>query len=304
MINKIIRWRLLLPCLAIALLGAITLSIITVNAQNQSASDLEVRLKQKGIPVRSVNTISRIPYLVEISLNSQSENNDLTPEDNWFTTMAAREATLAYQIGVKLNGYKLTVYNAKNEIISSSEAYFYPNDPSQNMTAKTLAYDSSKTREIVMSQLAFGDLKQDLVDVLADSTPGSTGQILNIQVSAADLSSANLAMPKFLNSLFQLLDTINTNQGAHIILCHLRVVDGKDSVLLDYVKDLEVGATHWKMADGFYDEWFPHPDKLIPTPTLVKSVPSVTGTPLSTSTPEIPAGSYPPPPTPTTHPYP
>ncbi len=261
--------------------------VIQVNAQEQSVDDIFDRLEQKGVPVLKVSTIHRLPYRIEIDLQSASQSDDLALEDNWFMQLAHREATLAYRIGIRLASYRLNVYNAAGALIYATETYLYPEDLSQNSQPARTQVDNQNAEQIVAGNLQLAGLKLDELAVTPEDSLGGNGQILLIQVSGKDLADVNGSLPKFLDSFFQLLDTINAQHGTNIVLCHLRVIDAKGEVLLDYVRDLEGGSTQWTAAEGLYSDWIPKP-ALAPT----------AGTP-----PTIENG-YPPPPTLTPQPYP
>jgi len=262
--------------------------VIKVNAQDQNANDIFERLDQKGVPVIKIMTINRFPYEIEINLQSKSENNHLALDDNWFMLLAHREATRAHRIGLQLTRYQLNVYNIKGELISSTDTYLHPEDMSHKSQPGMSVVDIQTTRKIVKDNLQLADLSLDELEVTPEDTLGSNGQVVFIQVSGKDLEGVNRSLPRFLDSLFQLLDTVNSQKGTNIVLCHLRITDTAGNVLLDYVQDLEGGSTQWTSAEGLYSDWFPNPS-LAPT-----------STPPSTSV----ESGYPVLPTTTTHPYP
>ena len=262
--------------------------VIKVNAQDQNANDIFERLDQKGVPVIKIMTIKRFPYEIEINLQSKSENNHLALDDNWFMQLAHREATLTHRIGIQLTRYRLNVFNIKGELISSTETYRYHEDITQKSQSEMSIVDIQTTRKIVNDNLQLADLSLDELKVTPEDTLGSNGQVVFIQVSGKDLEDVNRSLPRFLDSLFQLLDTVNSQKGTNIVLCHLRLVDIAGNVLLDYVRDLEGGSSQWTTAEGLYSDWFPKP-ALAPN-----------STPPSTAV----ESGYPVPPTSTTHTYP
>lgn len=261
--------------------------VIQVNVQEQSADDIYARLEQKGVPVLKVSTIQRLPYKIEIDLQSVSQSGRLALEDNWFMQLAHREAALAYRLGLRLASYRLNVYNAAGELIYATETYLYPDDLSQNTQSGKTSVDHQSAEQIVTDNLQLAGLTLNELAVTPEDTLGGNGQFLLIQVSGKDLAEVNGSLPKFLASFFQLMDTINAQQGTYIVLCHLRVVDATGNVLLDYVRDLEGGSTQWTAAEGLYSDWFPKP-ALAP----------------AAETPVRIENSYPPPSTSTPRPYP
>jgi hypothetical protein len=247
----------------------ITIGVIQVNAQNECTSDLEERLQKSGVPYKHVTTISRVPYEVEIALQSSSNNDQLALEDNWFMQLARREATFTYRTSERLKSYKLVVFNTKDELIYSTQTYLYPEDLNQKLTtSRQTTIENAQAEKIIRGLLQFGELSPDKLNVISESTAEGSGQILIISVTATDISTANRSLPIFLDSLFQLLDTVNEKYGTYIVLCHLRLFDSGGNVLLDYVRDVEAGHTQWTSVSGLYNEWHSDPGKTeIPIPT-------------------------------------
>lgn len=251
--------KFLFPLGLIVVLLFASLVTIEVSAQNQFSTDIADRLKQQGVPVKQVVIINRLPYEIEIALQSSSNDSHLSVDDNWFMQLARREATFAYRISTRLKSFTLTVYNANDELIYSTQTYLYPQDLDQQISLILPLVDGPKTKEIVARQLQLGGLALDKLEVNSDSAPESSGQVLVIQVSGENLESVNASLPNFLGSLFRILDIANAEYGTSLVLCHLRVSDGKGVVLLDYVKDVESGSTQWTSVNDLYNAWFPKP---------------------------------------------
>lgn len=227
-------------------------------AQEQNSNDLSERLKQKGVPVIKVVTISRLPYEIEINLQSASENEELTLDDNRFIGLAHHEAAMAYRIGPPLKSYRLNVYNSKDKLLYSTDTYLYSEDLSQNIRPGKSTVDAQTARQIVAEKIQLSGLSLDELSV-TEAKSGEGGQVLVIKVSGKDLEEINRSLPGFLTSVIQMLDTINSQRGTNIVFCHMRVVDETGEVLLDYVRDLEGGNTQWMSAKGVYNDWFPKP---------------------------------------------
>lgn len=264
----------------VVVIGLAMYVTIKVNAQNQYTSDLAERLERRGVPVKHVAILKRIPYEIEIVLQSSSSDDHLSLEDNWFMQLARREAVLAYRVGTGLDSFKLIVLNVKSEVIYSTQTYLYPEDLSQQLIPpEQLKVDNATTKEIIMHQLQLAGLSLDSLDISSEDVDGFSGQVLMVQVSSENLDTANQSMPKFLGSFFKMLDTINGEHQTYIVLCRLRLLDQKGNVLLDYVKDLESGFVQWTSVEGLYDEWHPKPKATdngmspIPTPAPIFTSP-------------------------------
>lgn len=288
-------WGIIITVVLVVLVSITGLLAIQVRAQDQSASDLAERLRQRGVPVLYVDTISRIPYVIKIAIQSASNDQKLQVEDNWNMILARREATISYRLGPRINSYQLVVYNQKGEKIFSSEKFLYADDLSQTLSIPAnLPLESQRTKEVVLEELRLDGFSLDSLDIIPENVPGNNGQILIIQVSAADVTSANRWIDSLMGSLLKMLDTINSDHGTYITLCHLRVVDKEGTVLLDYVEDTEIGYQQWSTGEGLRGNWYSQPEleseSLVPT--SMSTNPDAYPPP-STATPVTPPTSYP-----------
>lgn len=245
--------------LVIVIILIAALSFITVTAQDQNIEDLAERLALQGIPVISVTILHRTPYEIEIALQSESEDSHLTVADNWNMILASREATLTYRWGARLKTYKLVVYNAMGEVISSTQTYLYPQDLSQQSTRRESALDNEATADMIKSFLQPGGLTLARLEVITGGLTGTAGQILLIDASVENLDAANQSLPQFLESILWIEENLNREYGTKIVMSHLRVKDSQGTILLDYVRDWEGGHAQWTQAMGVYSDWFPHP---------------------------------------------
>ncbi|HWQ03743.1 MAG TPA: hypothetical protein VN452_00130 [Longilinea sp.] len=248
--------------LAIIVIGFLGFLTINVKGQDQSATDLSERLKLKGVPIKDIIVTNRLPYQVDIVIQSTSENSALSMDDVWYMQLTRREATLAYRIGMKLNNYTLIVINQKGEKISWEQNFLYPGDLSQNLPPiGQSGLDNTATREILMSKLHFSDMNLDTLRVDSETTPGDYGQIVIIQLSTPSLDTANQHLLPFLGSLSKVLDTINADYGTRVVLCHFRLLDDKGNILLDFVQDVETNQKQWSAIKGLTQEWYSHPQE-------------------------------------------
>ena len=277
----------------------IAAGVIQVNTQDQNTSDIKERLQNNGVPVKHVTTISRVPYEVEIALQSSSDNDHLALEDNWFMQLARREATFTYRTSERLKNYKLVVLNSKDELKYSTQSYFYPEDLNQQLSAsRQTTIDNAQAEKIIRDLLRFGELSPDKLNVISESPDEASGQILIISITATDIGTANRSLPIFLDSLFQLLDTVNEKYGTYLVLCHLRLFDSGGNVLFDYVRDIEAGHTQWTSVSSLYNEWYSDPgNSEFPIPTSAPTSEPYPAPRLDTSSDTTPTQEF-------TNPYP
>lgn len=245
---------------------ALLILAVQVNAQNQSVEDLTERLKQQGVPVKSITVQSRIPFQIEIVLQSSSDGKNTTLDDLWFAQLARREASLAHRIGVKVDSYRLTFVNTKGEIVTWEQNFLHPSDPSQQSFSSTPSkLDDTATKKAIAERLNLSGMTLDQLDVSSSVLRGDSRQIVTLQLSVPDLESANKALPSFLLSLRPLLDDINAKQGTRIAICRMRLVDRQGRVLLNYIWDLETREETSSSVSGLI-QWYPRPRPLSSTP--------------------------------------
>lgn len=258
---------LLLVCLGIAAVTLAFLAAIEVNAQNQTVEDLARRLKQRGVAVKTVTVLNRIPFQIEIVIQSTSGGKDPTPNDLWFAQLARREASLAHRLGLPIESYQLTLLNSKGEAISWEKNKLLPTEPSQRETSPTSSKLSNEaTAKLVREQLNLGGMSLDALEVSSDTALGDNGQKLFVQLSAPDLERANQSLLPFLASLRPLLDNLNAKQGTRIVICWVRLSDRQGNLLLNYVWDVETREETSTAAPGLI-KWYPRP----PMPTQMPS---------------------------------
>jgi hypothetical protein len=262
---------LFLLALIILILAFSVFAAVQIRAQNELVNGIAKRLNQRGVPVKYVTMIKQAPYEIEIALQSASETERMTLDDIWFRRMAEHEAKLAYRYGPRLDSYRLIIFNESGKEIFSSKRFIYPDDLSEHISLpKEPRIDNQQAKEIVAERIVLSGLSLDRLEVLSDPVKGDSEQILEIQVSAQDLEAANRSLPAFLSSYFPLAASMNREAGTYFIFSHLRLVDQQGNVLLDHVKDVEVGGESWRSVDGLYDEWYSQPnfDELAePAPT-------------------------------------
>ena len=239
------------------------------DAQTQYLETIENHLKQRGVPVKNVTL--RNGEDIEISLQSSSPDINLTMDDNWSMQLASHEAALAYRTGLGFKSFTLVLYNEPGQVIASIQSFSAPEDLNRRPPLVQPRVEIEKAKEIVSSQLSLGEMKINHMEINPDEIADSRERIMFLQVSGEDLAAVNRSLPNFLNSLTGFLDRPNLDLGVSIVLCHLQVLDGTGTVLLDYVSDAESGFIQWKITEkDLVSDWFPHPEdaaaKFTPAP--------------------------------------
>jgi hypothetical protein len=257
------------------------------NAQNDIASDIKMGLVQKGVPVISVDITNRIPFQIEIVIQSASTSNLASPDDPLFEQAAHREVAFARRRGVKIDIAKVTAVNSAGTPIFWSDI---PVDTALDTipAIPSRAKDSTVTTTIRDSL----PLNGMTLDVLNTARNEEEHQVITIKLSVKDVATATVAIPPFMSALSRVLEQLRTTPGTQLGSCTVEIVDADKQPLLKYVKDFQPSAASetWWQAPGMPQGWFPQPI----------SVPADLPTPVGVGTPIPP---YPPPPTPE-HPRP
>ena len=235
-------------------------TFVKVNAQDQNATEISSRLNSNDVPVKEAVITSRLPYRVRITLQSASADNHLTPPDRWNLLLAQHEATFAYRWGPRLSSFLLVVLNTSGEEIYSVETFLHPQDLDQvNPTGPVSSMDDAAAAEIIRKGLNLGGFTLTQLDVTRSLKTEPDSQVAQLKLTAPDLAAANQSLVGLLGSFFQLMDTINRQDGTALVLVHLQIMDEKGMVLLDYFRDVESGSALWSLAEGMNTDWFPHP---------------------------------------------
>ncbi len=294
-------WRYFIPGGVFLIAMAVVLfTTAKGSAQEQTVAEISNRLEQRSVPVKKVMVVSRVPFDIEIDITSASSDRKLTITDNWNTILANREAALANRRGMNINSYTLNLYNSKGELINSEKQFLSPEISAQAGSGQmVLKLDAITTQNLIKQELNLTGLTLTTLNITNEKGISNGGQVLEMVVTSPDLQSANRAMPMFMPTFMRTIYTFNDAHPTNIVLTHLQITDSGGNVLLDFVRDMEIGKSQWTQAAGFYQDWFPHPpEEIKSTSTPSPLIPST-----ATATPAA-KGGYPPVPTPTKQIYP
>lgn len=253
------RWIAFLG-VSIIIISFAAFMTVQVSAQDQSVNILAERLIQKGLPVKQVTVLSRLPFYAEIVIQSTSVNRDMNPEDVWVAQLARREAAFAYRSGIKLDGYKLTFVNSVDEAIFWEQNHLFPGEPSQNTRPNAeFSLGDQAAENLLRSRLDLHGMSIISLDVASDPKIADYGQTASIELSVSDVTIANQALLPFLASFRPFVDDINLKEKANIVLCHIQVFDQKGNQLLNYVWDVETREETSTQAKEI-EAWYPQPE--------------------------------------------
>jgi hypothetical protein len=303
--KRLYKWVITILILFLGLVAS-TFFAIRVGAQNQTIEDLSNRLKAKGIPIKAMIIEKRIPFIVKINLQSNSNTKDLQPDDLYYLQIARKAATLFYLQGQKIDGYELEMTNSIGEVISWESNNIFPIEKSQQIFSIAPSKLSDKeTENLVKSQLNLSGLSLDGIKVLSDQDLGGSSQELSIQLSTPNIATANKDLIPFLSQLHPFLDGLNSKYGTRIAICWVKVFDQNKELLLNYVWDVDTRQETSISAPGLA-AWYPVPPSADNNASSTNPTPSNSNsnTPVPNSSPNNTLDSYPPPATPTSHPYP
>ncbi len=246
-------------------------SVFRVKAQGDLVNELDARLIQLSVPIKSITLDSRIPFQITIVLQSNSLNEQRTNEDAANEYLTEREAMLAHKFGLSLESYVLILINSKGDtidwaqqFINNQYTYFNPQFLS---TSKKLNNQATKT--FLIENLDFKGLILDELKVTTGVGSEKNVQTLSIRLLSQDIQTANNIIPDLIGSLIEGLNKVNQESDYSMVaLFRLWIVDKTGIILLDYIYDFELGKQTWGMAPGVTTDWFPQPmPTWFPSPT-------------------------------------
>jgi len=230
-----------------------TFLLSQTKAQNNVVSDLIAYLTQKGVPVKNIEITSRIPFRVEVTLQSASSGQGVAPDDPSFEHIVQRGVALVEKRdNIKFDVVRVIVVNTQGVPI-------YWSDVPVRTVEETLfpsKLDDVTTAGLIREQIGLYGMSLDKLEVSSD-TDGT--QVLTIRLSVQDIGIANSALPQFMPELRVLVEKLNAEHGTQIVICKVDIVDAEGKLLLKYVLDLQLAQENWWQADGLTLEWFPHP---------------------------------------------
>jgi len=271
--SRISRRKIVILFFCFIVLMFTAIFVIRVRAQNDIISELNDRLVEQKVPVKSVVVQSRIPFQIEITIQPSAAKG-ISSDETWITHLAYREASLSHRYGLYLDAFILVFLNEKGEIIGWEQTFLYPEDPSrQPFPSDATKLNNEKTEELMMESLNFYGMTLDELNASTGAGSRDDVQTLVIRLSVQDIDTANKAIPGFMGSILSQLERINAeSEASKIAILRIWVVDGTGQVLLKYIYDLEVGRHIIKVADGITADLYPQPPVIeVQTPTPIAS---------------------------------
>ena len=252
---KLIRLRFLALgiLIALAIIVSAALVVTQVQAQSDVVSEMTVRLTQQGVPVKDIKITTRLPFRVEVEVQSASDSEKATPDDSTFESAIIREAMAARnRHSIQLDTIRITLVNVSGNPIHWSDAPL----PQAISSPAPPQMDNTAAAQMIRDQLPLHNMSLDQLDV--SSNPDGA-QVLTIRLSVQDVQAANNSVPQFLSDLPNLLKNLNSEAGPQIAIYKVNVFDAKAQPLLKYTHDLQLAQETWWQADEMTKDWFPHP---------------------------------------------
>ncbi len=266
-----------------------TLSVMEVRAQTDLISQLETRLEQSGVQVKSITVDNRMPFQIAIVLQSATSGDHGTDQDVWNELMTEREAALAHKFGLHLDRLTLILVNQEGFTLTSMTRSMNPRDNPlayRPFSPNNKRMDDQATAQLIRQLLNFNGITVDQLSVTTGVGSEPDVQSVSIRLIASSLEAANRAIPDLFVSFNQDLERINQESAFSMVaIVRLWIVDENGNELFEYTYDVQLGTQTWGLAPGVTTDWFPQPAPTwFPSPT-----PSIT--PIPTVTPP----GYPPP---------
>lgn len=248
-------------------LGAtLTFLVSQVSAQDDIATELRANLAQQGVPVKEVSIANRIPFQIEITIQSLSTSEWVTPDDPIFGATAQREVAAAKRRGIKIASVMIRIINVQGKTIALGDIPLNPALEAASVLPSEM--DDTTLAQVIRSQVPVGNMTLDKLEVARDT---NSAQVITITLLSKDIETANEAVPELMWKLTGFVDQLKTEHKAEIAGYRVNIFDADGQPLLKYVKDFLASEAHenWWQAPGMTEDWFPHP----PPPTLAPTAP-------------------------------
>lgn len=218
--------------------------------QQDVANHLLDKLKQQNIPVVDIQAIGDGTVL-NIVLQSASENEKFAPEDFINLHIPIREVLLASEKGYKVSAVTENLINKHGESI-------YWRKVSIDADVMYVKLPPSSVSENIAKDIFTQNINIYGMSVSAINISSFEGyQTISIELKASSMEEINLTFPKFITSLEPLMAKTNA-QGAQVVMCKIVIKDKKGNILIEYLLDEQLRTTGWWAAEGVdVDSWIP-----------------------------------------------
>jgi hypothetical protein len=239
-----------LSLLAMALVAGANAS---VTAQQDVAAYLEARFKELNVPVVSVRIVQEDPLEVELTLLSEGRSGGPgTANDVRNSYQVDRELRLAGRQGYAIDRFTLIKRDAEGQEWRSR---FGSVSPIFNQVESTAtSFSDAATADLIRSRIDAGALSLTSIEITSSEGP----QNAVLQLVAPSLEAANREVPAVWPSLVREIDRLNM-EGARILILRVELRDSTGALLIDYVRDDEIGSSRAWLAPGMNIEGIAYP---------------------------------------------
>lgn len=240
----------------ILIITPLTLTTYQANAQNDVVSEIKAHLMQNHVPVKTITIKSRIPFQLEVIVQSKSQDTQALPDDPIFQQAVHREIAAARRRGTKIETVKVILVNSLNQDIYWSEL---PVDKAIDVEPISASLVEDK---VIATEIRNRVPLKGMILTALDITKDTDGvQSVSLKLSVKDIKTANNILSDFMPTLSKVLRELQSQKGAQIATYTVDIVDDTGKPLLKYVKDYMPSEEResWWQAPDITQEWFPHP---------------------------------------------
>lgn len=279
--------------LALVAVGSCSpMTLEPVSSETSVDEWLTERLKSAKIPIESVSIVSKSPLSVEVRLTRQSGSEALSVDDLWARAVAARELTLAYRYGYRIDNFTVTLVNANGSVVSRDSTFLYSTDPSQKLPPFTpVDVEAEQVKDYAAKNVDLQGMSLVKLEINPPLAQVPDGMLLDIQLRTKDAASANESVGSFVLGLETFVEGMKDSLGFKPSLIRSRVYDETEQLLMYHIWDVDTGRQTYFLGKGI-ESWLPRPG---PTAEFFSETPA-------TPAPGLPSTAYPPPVTPTPRP--
>lgn len=255
---------------------------------DKAFAELVDRLKNAGVPLVDAQVKSYTPVVLSFLIQSLSSEKQIPAADLWNQALVEREATLAYQFGLKVSEYSIGFVDPSGKVFAQATAYLYDTDSSQRLSSvKQESLNDKSAQDSLIGSFDVRGLAVERVSVASVGTALSLGQLAEMDLVVEDVKQAVDLAPTIVLGTRMTIDKVNQSPDIHIGVMHLTISEKSGIRLVDYIYDADTGSEFVYKAPQI-PSWFPEPEATqtaLPNSALTQIVKPTVPAPVSTPAP-------------------
>jgi hypothetical protein len=223
------------------------------SSQQTILTGFTTNLKNDGVPITSaeikMDSKWDPPNVLTCIIQSSSHNDQVSPDDPIYLNLTGHSANLANQQGLNIGAVETVLINTNGKVIDD---VFHAMNTSNEITPG-FSQPSSMANDTVDSLLENVPLNGLTLNSINVSLTEDGQHITAFRLQDPDVTTANVDCVNVVNNISTLINQLNQNQGSHVAIYEIRVVDGNGNPLFNYIRDLQFSRATWWHSDTIGD---------------------------------------------------